>query len=137
VGVLAIPNAAVASFAEVYRDRLAGAVIIDPSNPFVRHDDGMMTIHVGGKTSGMVAAELFPKSSVARAFSHQLAETLWLVIRPLLETPVTERTPFVPPRSDCPRRRVAPDGWESSSRSRGRSSGRTSAARQRVNIATT
>jgi len=28
--VLAIPNAAVASFAEVYRDRLAGAVIIDP-----------------------------------------------------------------------------------------------------------
>jgi hypothetical protein len=27
-----IPNAAVASFAEVYRDRLAGAVIIDPSN---------------------------------------------------------------------------------------------------------
>jgi predicted dinucleotide-binding enzyme len=25
-----------------------------------------------------VTAELFPKSSVARAFSHQLAETLWL-----------------------------------------------------------
>jgi hypothetical protein len=136
--VLAIPNAAVASFAEVYRDRLAGAVIIDPSNPFVRHDDGVMTIkHVGGKTSGMAAAELFPKSSVARAFSHQLAETLWLVIRPLLETPVTERTPFVPPRSECPLRRVAPDGWESSSRSRGRSSERISAARQRVNIATT
>ena len=35
VAILAIPNAAVASFAEVYRDRLAGAVIIDPSNPFL------------------------------------------------------------------------------------------------------
>ena len=73
VAVLAIPNAAVASFAEVYRDRLAGAVIIDPSNPFVRHDDGVMTIkNLGDKASGMVTAELFPKSSVARAFSHQL-----------------------------------------------------------------
>ena len=113
-------------------------MIIDPSNPFVRHDDGVMTIkNLGDKTSGMVTAELFPKSSVARAFLHQLAETLWLVIRPLLETPVTERTPFVPPRSDCPLRRVAPDGRESPSRSRGRSSERTSAARQRVNIATT
>jgi hypothetical protein len=103
---------------------LAGAVIIDPSNPFVRHDDGVMTIKdLGGKTSGTVTAELFPKSSVGRAFSHQLAETLWLVIRPLLETPVL--------------RRLAPDGRESRSRSRGRSSERTSAARQRVNIATT
>jgi hypothetical protein len=35
------------------------------------------------------------------------------------------------------RRRVAPEGRESPSRSRGRSSERTSAARQRVNIATT
>jgi hypothetical protein len=58
---------------------LAGAVIIDPSNPFLRHDDGVMTIKdLGGKTSGTMTAELFPKSSVARAFSHQLAETLWL-----------------------------------------------------------
>ncbi|MGA7132589.1 MAG: NAD(P)-binding domain-containing protein [Mycobacterium sp.] len=79
VAILAIPNAAVASFAEVYRDRLAGAVIIDPSNRFRWHDDGVMTIKdLGGKTSGTVTAELFPKSSVARAFSHQLAETLWL-----------------------------------------------------------
>jgi 8-hydroxy-5-deazaflavin:NADPH oxidoreductase len=39
----------------------------------------VMTIKdLGGKTSGTVTAELFPKSSVARAFSHQLAETLWL-----------------------------------------------------------
>ena len=99
-------------------------MIINPSNPFVGHDDGVMTIKdLGGKTSGTVTAELFPKSSVARAFSHQLAETLWLVIRPLLETPVL--------------RRLAPDGRESRSRSRGRSSERTSAARQRVNIATT
>src|ERR1700752_2661089 len=37
--ILAIPNAAVAPFAEVYRDRLAGAVIIDPSNPFLWRDD--------------------------------------------------------------------------------------------------
>ena len=79
VAILAIPNAAVPSFADRYRDRLAGAVIIDPSNPFVWHDDGVMSIkHLGGKTSGMVTAEHFPKSSVARAFSHQLAETLWL-----------------------------------------------------------
>src|ERR1700723_2464160 len=79
VAILAIPNAAIAPFAEVYRDRLAGAVIIDPSNPFLWHDDGVMTIkHLGGKTSGTVTAEQFPKSSVARAFSHQLAETLWL-----------------------------------------------------------
>jgi predicted dinucleotide-binding enzyme len=79
VAILAIPNAAVAPFAEVYRDRLAGAVIIDPSNPFLRREDGVMTIKdLGGKTSGTVTAELFPKSSVARAFSHQLAETLWL-----------------------------------------------------------
>jgi 8-hydroxy-5-deazaflavin:NADPH oxidoreductase len=79
VAILAIPNAAVAPFAEVYRDRLAGAIIIDPSNPFLRHDDGVMTVKdLGGKTSGTVTAELFPKSSVARAFSHQLAETLWL-----------------------------------------------------------
>jgi hypothetical protein len=42
--ILAIPNAAVAPLAEVYRDRLAGAVIIDPSNPFLWHDDGVMTI---------------------------------------------------------------------------------------------
>jgi hypothetical protein len=99
---------------------LAGAAIIDPSNPFVRHDDGVMTIKHVGETSGMVTAELFPKSSVAHAFSDQLAKTLWLVIRPVLETPVTERTPFVPPRSDCPLRRVASDGRESQSRSRGR-----------------
>ena len=60
-------------------DRLAGAVIIDPSNPFLWHDDGVITIKdLGGKTSGAVTAEQFPKSSVARAFSHQLAETLWL-----------------------------------------------------------
>jgi predicted dinucleotide-binding enzyme len=79
VAILAIPNAAVAPFAEVYRDRLAGAVVIDPSNPFLWHHDGVMTIKdLGGKTSGTVTAELFPKSSVARAFSHQLAETLWL-----------------------------------------------------------
>jgi predicted dinucleotide-binding enzyme len=79
VAILAIPNAAVGSFADRYRDRLAGAVIIDPSNPFLWHDDGMMTIRqLGGKTSGMVTAEHFPKSYVARAFSHQLAETLWL-----------------------------------------------------------
>jgi 8-hydroxy-5-deazaflavin:NADPH oxidoreductase len=79
VAILAIPNAAVASFAEVYRDRLAGAVIIDPSNRFRWHDDGVMTSKdLGGKTSGTVTAELFPKSSVARAFSHQFAETLWL-----------------------------------------------------------
>jgi predicted dinucleotide-binding enzyme len=79
VAILAIPNAAVASFAEAYRDQLAGAVIIDPSNPFLRHDEGVMTIKdLGGKTSGAATAELFPKSSVARAFSHQLAETLWL-----------------------------------------------------------
>jgi predicted dinucleotide-binding enzyme len=79
VAILAIPNAAVASFADQYRDRLAGAVIIDPSNPFLWHDDGVMTIKdLGGKTSATVTAELFPKSSVARAFSHQLAETLWL-----------------------------------------------------------
>jgi 8-hydroxy-5-deazaflavin:NADPH oxidoreductase len=79
VAILAIPNAAVPSFADRYRDRLAGAVIIDPSNPFVWHDDGVMSIkHLGCKTSGMVTAEHFPKSSVARAFSHQLAETLWL-----------------------------------------------------------
>jgi predicted dinucleotide-binding enzyme len=42
--ILAIQNAAVAPFAKVYRDRLAGAVIIDPSNPFLWHDDGVMTI---------------------------------------------------------------------------------------------
>jgi 8-hydroxy-5-deazaflavin:NADPH oxidoreductase len=79
VAILAIPNAAVATFADRYRDRLAGAVIIDPSNPFLWHDGGVMTIKdLGGKTSGTVTAELFPKSSVARAFSHQLAETLWL-----------------------------------------------------------
>jgi predicted dinucleotide-binding enzyme len=79
VAILAIPNAAVAPFAELYRDRLAGAVIIDPSNPLLWHDGGVITIKdLGGKTSGTVTAELFPKSSVARAFSHQLAETLWL-----------------------------------------------------------
>jgi predicted dinucleotide-binding enzyme len=79
VAILAIPNAAVAPFAEVYRDRLSGAAIIDPSNPFRWHDDGMMTIaDLCGKTSGTVTAELFPKSSVARAFSHQPAEALWL-----------------------------------------------------------
>ena len=44
VAILAIPNAAVAPLAEVYRNRLAGAVIIDPSNPFLWHDDGVMTI---------------------------------------------------------------------------------------------
>jgi hypothetical protein len=38
---------------------LAGAVIIDPSNPFVGHDDGVMTIKdLGGKTSGTVTAQL-------------------------------------------------------------------------------
>jgi predicted dinucleotide-binding enzyme len=79
VTILAIPNAAVAPFADRYRDRLGGTVIIDPSNPFLWHDNGVMTIKdLGGKTSGTLTAELFPKSSVARAFSHQLAETLWL-----------------------------------------------------------
>jgi 8-hydroxy-5-deazaflavin:NADPH oxidoreductase len=79
VAILAIPNAAVATFTDVYHDRLAGAVIIDPSNPFLWHDNGVMTVKdLGGKTSGTVTAELFPKSSVVRAFSHQLAETLWL-----------------------------------------------------------
>jgi 8-hydroxy-5-deazaflavin:NADPH oxidoreductase len=79
VAILAIPNAAFESFADKYRDDLGGAVIIDPSNPFLWHDDGVMTVKdLGGKTSGTVTAELFSKSSVARAFSHQLAETLWL-----------------------------------------------------------
>ena len=74
-----IPNAAVASFADQYCDRLGGAIIIDPSNPFLWHDDGVMTIKdLGGRTSATVTAKLFPRSSVARAFSHQLAETLWL-----------------------------------------------------------
>jgi len=40
---------------------------------------GVMTIKdLGGTTFRTVTAELFPKSSVARAFSHQLADTLWL-----------------------------------------------------------
>ncbi|WP_081287014.1 NADPH-dependent F420 reductase [Mycobacterium colombiense] len=79
VAILAIPNSAVASFAERYRDDLAGTVVIDPSNPFLWHDNGVMTIKdLGGRTSGTVTAAHFPKSSVARAFSHQLAETLWL-----------------------------------------------------------
>ena len=79
VAMLAIPNAAVAGFADQYRDRLAGAIIIDPSSPFLWHDDGVMTIKdLGGKSSATVTAKLFPRSSVARAFSHQLAETLWL-----------------------------------------------------------
>src|ERR1700744_2066872 len=76
VASLAIPNAAVAPFAEVYRDRLAGAVIIDPSNPFLWHDDGVMTIKdLGGKTSGTVTAELFPKSSGVRGFFPTTAPT--------------------------------------------------------------
>jgi hypothetical protein len=67
VAILAIPNAAVASFAEGYRDQLAGAVIIDPSNPFLWHDDGVMTIkHLGGKTSGTVTAEQSHTSSPNR-----------------------------------------------------------------------
>src|ERR1700731_4143486 len=57
VAILAIPNAAVAPFAQVYRDQLAGAVIIDPSNPFLWHDDGVMTIKPLGKASGTVTAE--------------------------------------------------------------------------------
>ena len=70
-------NAAVAGFADQYRDRPAGAIIIDPSNPFLWHDDGAMTIKdLGGKSSATVTAKLFPRSSVARPFSHQLAETL-------------------------------------------------------------
>ena len=79
VAMLAIPNAAVAGLADQYRDRPAGAIIIDPSNPFLWHDDGVMTIKdLGGESSATVTAKLFPRSSVARAFSHQLAETLWL-----------------------------------------------------------
>jgi 8-hydroxy-5-deazaflavin:NADPH oxidoreductase len=79
VAILAIPNAVVAGFADRYRDRLAGTVIIDPSNPHMWYHDGVLTTkNLGGKTSGTVTAELFPESSVARAFSHQLAETLWL-----------------------------------------------------------
>src|ERR1700730_17730432 len=79
VAILAIPNSAVASFAEDYRAQMGGAGSIDASNRFLWHDGGVMTIKdLGGKTSGTVTAELFPKSSVARAFSHQLAETLWL-----------------------------------------------------------
>jgi hypothetical protein len=74
-----VDRVSVGWLAEIYRDRLAGAVIIDPSNPSLWHDDGVITIKdPGGKTSGTVTAELFPKSLVSRAFSHQLAETLWL-----------------------------------------------------------
>jgi hypothetical protein len=120
--------------AEVYRDRLAGAVIIDPSNPFVRYDDGVMTIkHVGGKTSGMVTAELLPKSSVARAFSDQLAETLWLVIRPLLETPVTERTPLSRPEVTAPCGESRPTGGKVH---REAAEGRPNGLPLRVNVST-
>jgi len=114
VAILAIPNAAVASFAEVHRDRLADVVIIDPSNPFLWHDDGVMTINrLGGKTSGMVTAKHFPKSSVARAFSHHLAETLWLRgrrdqdsggsdTRPTTTTPPGSPSTSSPKRASCP-----------------------------------
>jgi predicted dinucleotide-binding enzyme len=79
MAIRAIPNAAVAGFADLYCDRLAGAIIIDPFNRFLWHDGGVMTIKdLGGKTSATVTAKLFPQSSVVRAFSHQLAETLWL-----------------------------------------------------------
>ena len=62
VAMLAIPNAAVAGFADQYRDRLAGAITIDPSNPFLWHDDGVMTIKdLGGKSSATVTAKLFPR----------------------------------------------------------------------------
>ena len=58
VAMLAIPNAAVAGFADQYRDRPAGAIIIDPSNPFLWHDDGAMTIKdLGGKSSATVTAK--------------------------------------------------------------------------------
>jgi 8-hydroxy-5-deazaflavin:NADPH oxidoreductase len=108
IAILAIPNAAVAPFAEVYRDRLAGAVIIDPSNPLLWHDGGVITIKdLRGKTSGTVTTEPFPKSSVARAFSHQLAETLWL--RGRMEPgrwgigtrPTTTIPPASPPKSSA------------------------------------
>ena len=120
VAILAIPNAAVASFADRYRDRLAGAVIIDPSNPFLWHDDGVITIkQLGGKTSGTVTAEQFPKSSVARAFSHQLAETLWLRGRREpgrwgIDTPPTTTTQLGSPRTSSPKPASCPSEFVTS-----------------------
>jgi 8-hydroxy-5-deazaflavin:NADPH oxidoreductase len=76
--ILAIPNSAIPGFADLYRDQLIDAVIIDPSNPILSRDGGVTTADdLGGKTSGTLTAEQFPKSAVSCAFSHQLAETLW------------------------------------------------------------
>jgi predicted dinucleotide-binding enzyme len=67
--MMAILNAAAAGFATRCRDRLAGVVIIDASNPW--HYDGVTSINdLRGKTSETGAAERSSKSSVAQGFSH-------------------------------------------------------------------
>jgi predicted dinucleotide-binding enzyme len=65
--MMAILNAAAAGFATRCRDRLAGVVIIDASNPW--HYDGVTSINdLQGKTPETVATELSSKSSLARDF---------------------------------------------------------------------
>jgi predicted dinucleotide-binding enzyme len=67
--MMAILNAAVAGFANGCRDRLAGVVIIDASNPW--HCDGVTSINdLRGKTSDTVAAERSSKSSVSQGVSR-------------------------------------------------------------------
>src|SRR5271163_2666358 len=93
VAILAIPNAAVAPFAEVYRDRLAGAVVIDPSNPFLWHADGVMTIKdlagnpvdgVSGTPPTTTIPPGSPPKSSPKPVSRRSESGRWPTRRPLI-----------------------------------------------------
>ena len=61
-----------------FRETLPTSRPLRASRPCHDRRDVMTITDLGGRTSGTETAELFPKSSVARAFSQRRAETLWL-----------------------------------------------------------
>ncbi len=76
--VLAVPYGAIEGFVTGHRDRLAGKVVIDPSNAVAPDADGNLTpILTGGQTAGGNVASWLPDTAhYAKAFSTLGADSL-------------------------------------------------------------
>lgn len=78
IALLAVPYPALKDVAAAQSGNLADTVVIDATNPMGLSDDGRIISTLDDdRASGQHTADLLPRSSVVRGFSHVMEELLW------------------------------------------------------------